>query len=132
MASDLFASFGIDIAALVNDALGDAMPDAVLTKRTAGTRGADITAGNGLTSVDYPCKGMRAGRNDSVGGSFVRSKVPSLAILAASLPDGVVPEAGDTVTIEGDTYLVSRMKSDEAQAMYEIETPGAGAGFGSG
>lgn len=121
--SDLFANLGVDIAAIINAEMGPMMPDAVLTKRTPGTRGADVTAGNNETSVDYPCKGMRAGQTTRMDGSLIRKKVPTVTLLGDSLPPGIVPEPGDQVTIEGATYFITSVVADEAQATYLLETP---------
>ena len=121
--------FGLDIAAIVKNAMASSVLAATLTKRTAGTRGADPTAGTNPTEVSYACRGFidsQAGKNRA--GELVRDKTVRIVLLGDTIDNGsgIAPEPGDTVSIEGRTYTIegglgtqsSVIERDPAAATY--------------
>jgi len=81
-----------------------------LARLTPGTASpTDVTAGNAPTTVTYPCRGRLGSRTSTsqIGGAFVRVTKPTIVILRDSLPDGIRPKVGDTLTREGVVYRVT-------------------------
>jgi len=102
-----------------------------LSRKTAGTCNAsNVTAGNAPTSVDYPCRGRLSSRQSTVvvGGTYTRVQTPTIVILRDSLPVGVRPKVGDTVTRTGTTYRVLEGGTSRggSEATYEcaVSAPG--------
>lgn len=116
--------FGLNIAKIVNDEISAAggVLTGTLIKRTLGTRtGGNLTAGTNPTSANHSFQGFLENRSEVTrGGSLVSAGGQFVVILGASLPDGVIPEQGDRVTIEGTTFEVLGVpERDPAAAVYE-------------
>ena len=116
--------FGIDIAGIINDALGDSMFDQVLIKSVKTEDPDDSTK---IVSVDtsYPCKGFVDVFEDKwVNGTTVKVTDRKIIILGASLQTGIEPEPGDTITAEGKNFTIvdDGVKRDPAAATYECQS----------
>lgn len=86
----------------------DIVSAATLTKTTPGTRTpGSLGAGTNSTTTAHSCEGIvklfDAGLID---GTIVRREDRKINLLISSLPDGVEPKPGDTITIQGATYTV--------------------------
>lgn len=125
MSQDLFKSFGINIAKLVNDNLGGAVLTVTLTKKTVGDRtSGNLSGGRSISTTDYSCKGFVDVFEDSqIDGTTVKRGDRKVVILGASLPSGIAPEPDDTITIEGETLEVvgDGVRRDPASATYECQ-----------
>lgn len=121
--------FGLDIAKMVdkNIQLAGGVLNGTLTKvsNTNLTPGA-LTGPRNPTSASHPVRGFvekrttkrRAGTLIEEGGEFV-------SILGNSLPSGVEPGSGDTVTMEGVTYKVIKLEErDPAGALFVLRVEG--------
>lgn len=74
--------------------------DLTLVKFTNGVRttGA-IAAGTNPVPMSYPCQGFTpAYKAGAIDGTLVRAQDLNVKIIGGTLPDGVVPEAGDKIT----------------------------------
>jgi hypothetical protein len=116
--------FGIDIAREVYDGIRSAgnVVAMSLVRVTPGTRttGA-LTAGTNPSSTTYSCRGFKTSRRRKDPGSTTSDLVSVVAILGASLPSGVEPRPNDKVVFEGATYIVNRVRTDPADALWECE-----------
>lgn len=125
--------FGADIAGAILGALGSQVLDAVLTRKTPGTRGPGaITAGQtvGETTTSYPCKGFTdQWRRSNLGstaeryggrtGTLVEENDRKIVLLGASLPDDIDPQEGDVIQIEGQSFtIVGAIDRDPAGATF--------------
>lgn len=82
--------------------LGPHVLDATLIKITTGTRtpGAQA-AGTNPTSTSYPCKGWASSfEARQIDGVMIKSTDVEISLLGGTLPDGVMPEVNDKITIE--------------------------------
>lgn len=102
-----------------------------LSRLTPGTVSpTNVTAGNAPTTVDYPCRGRLGSRTSTsvVAGAFVRVTKPIIVILRDSLPAGVRPKVGDTVTRESVVYRIIEGGSSRggSEVVYEcaVSAPG--------
>ena len=117
--------FGLDIAALVNNAIesaGNVRP-ATLTQVTPGTRtSGDLTGGTNPTEQSYPCNAFVEDRNETrINGTLVSEGGRFVGILGGSLPPGIEPGSGDRVLIDGVTYEINEAASvDPAAALYTL------------
>lgn len=117
--------FGLDIAGLVASSLGGHLLPATLTVVTAGARGSDPTAGTNPTQVSHACRGVLEDyATRTIDGTMVRVGDRRALLLGGTLPAGVVPKPGDTVTIEGATFNVVRVERDPAGAAYVCQLRG--------
>lgn len=129
MGNGLFANFGVDIAALVNDNLSPALLPVTLVKRGAQT-GATRPPGE-LTrppaqaaDTTHTARGMIS---DFTPIEFQSSQLleagdRKVLLVAESIVPAVEPDSGDTVAIEGVTYRVARvLKRDPAGATYVLQ-----------
>jgi len=129
MGNGLFESFGVDIAALVNDNLSPALLPVVLTKLGAPGTGARPTgqltkpparaadtvhSARGLISDFDP--------NEMSNSQILEAGDRKVLLVAESIVPKVEPEMGDTVQIEGTTYRVARvLKRDPAAASFTLQ-----------
>jgi len=121
--------FGLDIAGLVNDAIGSAggLVPGTFVKTVPGTRDPlNPLAGNQPTSTTHTFQGffenLTVTRRE---GSIVREVGQYVTIMGASISPATVPDGDVSVTIEGRTVkaleLVSR---DPAAAVYVLKVEG--------
>src|SRR5690606_13954057 len=87
-----------------------------LTKVMPGTRDpANLAGGNRPTTMSYPCKGFRDSKRsgywqfwqNAQTGTTSRAQPVTIAILGGTLPAGVEPMAGDTITRKGVVYTIA-------------------------
>ena len=118
--------FGVDIAGALNTALGPLLPSMTLTKVLPGTRSAsDPSAGTQPTSRAYPCKGiLDTYRTSQIDQTIVKQGDRKALLLGDSLPSGVVPAPGDTVTAEGAVFTVVAVERDPDAATYTCQVRG--------
>lgn len=111
--------FGLDIAGIVGDAFAGQLVTSTFRKQSTTTRGATATAG---TSPSYVESTVDAFIDDKdvqrIGGTGAQTGGRRVGIIGASLPSGTVPEPGDEITIEGETYKILRVLRDPAAALY--------------
>ena len=127
------ALFGLDIAGIVSDAIAGAgnLRPATLVKVTPGTRTVgSLSTGTNPTQASYTTQGVfePTTKGDWNGSSWdmTRREVGTVTLLGKPLTAaGVVPEAGDLVTIEGATYSISAVSRDPSAASYTCTVTGA-------
>jgi len=102
-----------------------------LSHKTAGTASpTDVTAGNAPTTVIYPCRARLGSRRSTVviGGTYTRVVQPTIVILRDSLPVGIRPKVGDTITRESVVYRIVEGGSSRggSEVVYEcaVSAPG--------
>lgn len=116
--------FGIDIAKEISSAFKGQLVAGTLIKVTPGTRVAgNLSGGTVPTETSHAFEGFMDNKDDtrisstlvSIGGKFV-------IVLGGSLPAGVEPEAGDRITIEGQTGdVIGVPERDPAAATYKCK-----------
>jgi hypothetical protein len=118
--------FGVDIAAEVYKATKGELKSATLHVITPGTRSAaDRTAGTQPTTVNHTCEGVVDLYHESmIGSGRVEMGDRKVILIAKSLPSTVIPKAGDTITIEGQTWDCIWVERDPATATYGIQVRG--------
>ena len=101
--------FGLDVAKLVHANISRNLLPATLTKVTPGRRSlSDPTGGTDPTEVGYPCRGLVSDYSERERvGDVVPAGSRKVLLIAGSLPDGIVPEPNDKVTIEGAEYRIA-------------------------
>ena len=112
--------FGVNISGLINSNIGPGVNSATLTKTTKGTRTTgSLTGGTQPTSTDHACRGFVDVLNKNrLEGSIVQDTDSMVAIIGDSIAGGVVPTAGDRVTIMGKEYNIVEVTVDPALAVY--------------
>lgn len=111
---------GVDIAAIVNSALGSLLYDGTLTRKVPGVRtpGAP-SSGTNTTTETYTFKGMASvyaqtmkgvGPTEAIAPDQTRLGEGQILIVANSgtMP-GIEPKPGDQITLTGDPQLGSRV-----------------------
>lgn len=114
--------FGVDIAGIVADAIGDGVLPVQLTEPVRGERQAGNLTG-GREALDPVTHEARGWWEDFTGqpppGLEVLLNDRKAVILGDTMPAGVVPERGWGVTIEGRTLaIVQLVNRDPAAAVY--------------
>jgi hypothetical protein len=115
--------FGIDMAGVINEAMGADLLPATLTRPVPGTRaGGSLSGGEtvGATSTAYPCRGYCENyRTREIDGTLVRVGDRKIMLLGGSLPDAIDPQPGDLIAIEGATWrVVNGVERDPAAATF--------------
>lgn len=116
--------FGLDLAGILLDNLGDSVFDQVLTKSVKTNDPADSTK-RITVETTYPHKGFIDAYDDKwVNGTTVKVTDRKIVILGASLPAGVEPEPGDKILAEGTSWTIVKegVKRDPAGATYECQS----------
>jgi len=115
--------FGVDVAKVVNKAMGKGLLPVTLTVVTPGTRSSSaLAAGTQPTSVSHPCRGLVEDYNERlIDGETIRDGDRKVLILGDSLPSGVVPKGTDRVTVLGKTYVIVHVNADPAAATYSCQ-----------
>ncbi len=116
--------FGIDIAAIVDNAVSDQLIDLTLTSYVdSAVEESDPTAAPTRTPTEHTGKGVITDYSD-----FHRAQTTiqdgdrKLLIIANSLDIAIIPEPGFTVTMESVTYtIVGPVKVDPAIASYTCQ-----------
>lgn len=120
--------FGIDIAGLIADAMGDDLIPGTLTKVTPGTRDpAALAGGTRPSSRSYQFSGIVEDYRDSqIDGTNIVRGDRRVLILAGTLQRGIRPEGSDKVKIEGvEYYIVGVPARDPATATYSCQVRGS-------
>lgn len=115
--------FGIDIAGIVNKAMGSGLPAVTLVKVTPGLRvDGSLTAGTNPSTNQFPARGFVDTYQDkAIDGTLIKQGDRKMLILGASIAGGQVPSQGDQVIAESRTYEVIDVKRDPAAATYECQ-----------
>lgn len=91
---------GVDVAGMLNAVAGREAQPATLTKITAGTRGATLSAGTNPTSVSYGARGwIEAYDIADIAGTAIEQNDRRITLLARSIAGGVGPTSNDKITI---------------------------------
>jgi hypothetical protein len=119
--------FGVDIAGVLNKALGPGLLVVKLVKVTPGTRDpADLAAGTEPTSKTYTAKGLVADfALSQFDGVTIQRGDRKVLYLGASLPSGVVPSIGDHAIAEGVESEIVAVQRDPASATYVCQVRGS-------
>jgi hypothetical protein len=117
--------FGIDMAGVINEAMGADLLPATLTRPVPGTRASGSLSGGetvGATSAAYPCRGFCEDYTArEIDGTHVRIGDRKILLLGGSLPDAIDPQPGDTIAIEGTSWRVQRVERDPAAATFTCQ-----------
>lgn len=115
--------FGKDIAGIIGNKLGKHLLDGTLTHTTPGIRTpGSLTAGTNPTTATSTFKGIISDYKErEIDGTLVQQGDRKVLILAATLTPAVVPEVGDRVSLEGDTFEVKRVSRDPAAATFTCQ-----------
>ena len=115
--------FGLDIAAIVNDAIqsaGGVVP-AILVRSITTDNPTDILGPPTVVERRYSCSGFFENRADEYrDGTLVKRGGAFISILGASLPPGSEPKSGDQIEIDNRVYQLSGIPNlDPAGALFE-------------
>ncbi len=87
--------------------LGPQVLEATLIDMTPGTRNpVAVSAGTNPTPISYPCNGFTKGMERQVAGTIVKESDRRIVLLGGTLPEGIIPEPGDKITIDSGTYRI--------------------------
>lgn len=121
--------FGIDIAGIVADAIGDGLPDVTIVTTTWGARNpSDLSAG--LSGTPMTITGVKGFWEDyspnQVDGTNILLNDRKAVLIGDTLPAGYVPGQGDEITVHEDlgdvTLSVVKLQSrDPAAATYVVQ-----------
>jgi hypothetical protein len=116
--------FGVDIAGIIATAVAPGLLPATLTQFAPGAQPTRRTEAPPQVATAHSCRGIW----EDYDPDMVRDSALILAgdrkalLIGDTLPAGVVPKQGDTITIEGITLVVIRMESrDPAAATYLVQ-----------
>lgn len=114
---------GVDIAGEIHKALSPGLYDAVLTRRTAGARTtSNLAGGTNPTETTFTARGFVDTYEESeIDGEIIKRGDRIVVLIGDSISGGAVPQANDTVAIEGGTYRVVAVDRDPAKATYECQ-----------
>lgn len=118
--------FGVDIAGIIADALGDGLPDVTIERYTRGEREPGNLTGGRVkgTPETIQCKGFW---DDFTGtpppGVEVQLKDRKLVLIGDTIPAGGHPRRNDACTVHEDAgdvmlYCVGPVSRDPAAAVY--------------
>ena len=121
--------FGLDIAAIIDDAMGADLLQGQLRKKarkSGGRPAGSLTAGNAEDFGDPVAFNgfMEERTEENRGGSLTRLEGRVISVLGGSLPDDTTPERGDSLTLEGKTYIIIETMRDPAGAVFECMVEG--------
>ena len=116
--------FGIDIAQVVADSIegaGNLRPGTLVTT-TPGTRTpGDLTGGTNPTATSHTFQGFAEERAVRRSGALVAENMSVITVIGASVSPAVVPGVNDSVTIDGETYMLKELLTrDPASAVFEF------------
>lgn len=116
--------FGLDIAGVLNDAMGSDLLQGQLRKKAREARApGNLTGGTaGAFGDPVDFNGFIEERSEeNRGNTLTRLGGKVVSVLGGSLPAGTIPERGDSLAIEGETYVIKKTTRDPAGAMYECQ-----------
>lgn len=116
--------FGVNISGIINSAIGPGVLDATLLKRTPGSRTpGDVTSGTNPTEAPFAAKGFTDDYTDrQIDGTNVLIGDRKITLLGDSIAGLTIPEPGDRVTIEGQTWTIVDVDRDPDAATYECQS----------
>lgn len=97
---------------------------ATLTRKTPGTRTpGSLGGGTNPTTASHSCEGIvREYDANRIDGTIIRREDRRISLLIATLPSGVEPKPGDTITIDGATYnVLEGVERDAAKFMFTCQ-----------
>lgn len=114
--------FGVDIAGIVADAMGDGLLDVVVTRYSEGARDANNLTG-GKPKTPATVEGIKGFWDDFTGtpppGIELELGDRKAVLIGDTIPAGGQPLKNDAITIEGVTlYMVQLVSRDPAAAVY--------------
>lgn len=111
--------FGIDIAVLLNDAIGNDVRQGILTRVTQGERDPEnLLAGPAQSSAEYTFNGFKEVKALNNISPLTELDRTVISILGASC--AVTPRIGDTISLDGETFrITAQPKEDPAAALFE-------------
>lgn len=117
--------FGVDIAGIVADSLGDSLLDVTVTRQTQGLRTPGNLTGPAL-GEPLTFDGIKGFWEDFTGtpppGVMVEVGDRKAVLIGDTIPSGGTPRRGDAITIEGVTqYVVALVSRDPAAAVYVFQ-----------
>lgn len=114
--------FGLDIAAEVNNAISAAgnIAEATLVKVTPGTRTpGQLSGGTNPTRTSHAARGIRESITRRRPETLLQDTRAIISLLGASIAGGAIPETGDEIIIEGETFtIIGPVERDPAAALY--------------
>lgn len=116
--------FNANISGLVNSIISPFVLDAVLIKRTPGTRTpGSITGGTNPTETSYTAKGFVDFYDDDlIDETNVKTGDRKVTLIGDSIADLSIPENNDKVTIEGQTWTIVKVNRDPDAATYDCQS----------
>jgi hypothetical protein len=120
--------FGIDLAGILADALGDGLLDVTITRYVYGERDPNaLTRGRSRTPVIFECKGFWEDyADDAPPGITVEVGDRKAVLLGDTIPAGGIPQKNDMITVHeeaGDSslYVWLLQSRDPAAAVYVFQ-----------
>lgn len=112
---------GVDIAKILNKAMGPLVNEGKLTRVTQTTRKAgESTQGRRPSDQVFPCRGFfDTTEKTQIGGTLVEQGDRVALVLGDSLPTGVTPKPNDEIEFESERGKVAAVGRDPASATYE-------------
>lgn len=114
--------FGANIAGKLFAALNGQLLSATLTKVVRGTRTPEgLTGGTQPTETPYAAQGFIDSKNrKDIDGSLVEAGDVIVVLIGNSIASSQVPELGDKVTIESNSYWIKGLDRDPDAAAYTM------------
>ena len=122
------ALFGVDIAAVIRQATRGQLEAFVLNSKlhrprvnADNTGSAQWAAGTPMIhSAPHDCEGILESKRKTLNGRATGETQITALIIAGSLPAGIEPKTGDTLTARGREHTITSVSCDPAQATYEL------------
>lgn len=115
---------GVDVAKLVAKTIGPKIPTATLIKVTPGARADAAAGGVTHTKRSFPCRALVSDFSiQEKAQGLVQDTDVKVLILAASLPEGIVPAPNDRIRVRGAEFVISgptAVVGDPAEATYTV------------
>ena len=120
--------FGTDIAAAIRQATRGLLESFTLNSKLHRPRvnadrsgSAQWAAGAPLLhSAPHDCEGILEGKRKTLNGRATGETQITAFIIAGSLPAGIVPKTGDTLTARGREHTITSVSQDPAEATFEL------------
>lgn len=116
--------FGVDMAGILNDAMGDLVFDQTLIVVTS-KRDPNNSTKTIKTETPYPCKGFVDVFADRlINHTTIKYTDRKILILGSTLPQSVAPKGGDKILAENRTFTITEegVRRDPAGATYECHS----------
>ncbi len=114
--------FGVDIAGIVAREVGPGLLDAVLTRKTPGTRTpGNLTGGTNPVSTAHTAKGIKSPLTSLRPDSIVEDAMAVVLLIGDTISPAAVPAEQDLISIEGTSYTIVQVARDPAAATYTCQ-----------